>query len=123
MHKANLLLDNEHSLSSFTPEQYSLLNKAFKKCPSGVRTAYFKTLINSWATSSRMQEGSVLPCVFGCDEVKVDLRHYLVCPVLWTLACSCASLPAACLESSPLERLCLLNPEPWRIQFISAVSR
>lgn len=53
-----------------------------------------KSLINSWATSTRFHEQLGLPCAFGCvsnHPVQSDcdhsdsLRHYSTCPILWNI--------------------------------------
>ncbi len=44
-----------------------------------------KTWVNSWATSYRMHEPKLLPCVFGCPAGKDQLSHYVMCPILFAL--------------------------------------
>lgn len=44
-----------------------------------------KCWCNGWATSCRFHEDKILPCLFGCSGKHDDLRHYLVCPHLFSL--------------------------------------
>ena len=41
---------------------------------------YIKTISNGWCTSSRFHEPIRYSCIFGCDEARDELRHYLCCP-------------------------------------------
>ena len=41
-----------------------------------------KTWTNSWATSHRMHECTLLPCLFGCEGREDSLNHYVMCPLL-----------------------------------------
>ena len=42
------------------------------------------TLINGWTTSSRIAAGKTLKCcLFGCNEERDHLAHYVSYPVLW----------------------------------------
>ena len=48
-----------------------------------LRTAYLKTVCNSWATSTR-HGLSPLPCLFGCKSpAKDSLSHCMCCPYLF----------------------------------------
>ena len=42
-------------------------------------TCVVKTWANAWATSHRMHEEIVLPCLFGCSQTD-SLQHYLFLP-------------------------------------------
>ena len=94
-----------------------------KKSPGSVQTAFFKTIINSWATTCRMQESPKLPCIFGCLDCKDELDHYLTCPTLWTLAASSTPLPLVFLELGPRERLCMFNTTQDGLKILAAVYR
>ena len=39
-----------------------------------------KTWLNGWATSHRMHEDILLPCLLGCATGEDSLRHYVMCP-------------------------------------------
>ncbi len=114
----NLQLEN-----SFSDSSYTEFIESFNVCPSSVRASYFKTLINSWATTYRYQERVKLPCIFGCDEMKDDLKHYLCCEPLWTLAVTSASLPGEFLTGTHIDRLCLLSNSVAGIRLLGVVSR
>ena len=70
------------------------------------RALVLKTVANAWTTSSRYHEKAKLGCVFGCqlncpvvvgNSCRDILRHYLKCPILWSIVGShCSfSIPAA----------------------------
>ncbi len=48
-------------------------------------TRVFKTWVHSWATSYRMHEHVLLPCLSGCPGQPDRLAHYLMCPMLYAL--------------------------------------
>ena len=50
------------------------------------RMVWFKTVCGAWTTSHRMHEDRQLQCLFGCQDCKDTLRHYLYCPVIWQIA-------------------------------------
>ena len=78
-----------------------------KSCLQSVRIWFLKTIINSWSTSHRLSESVFLPCIFGCNDCEDNLKHYLWCIPLWTLASSAFSLPSCFLCLPPADRLCL----------------
>ncbi len=55
--------------------------------------------------------------------MKDDLKHYLCCEPLWTLAVSSASLPGECLTGTHIDRLCLLSNYVAGIRLLGAVFR
>ena len=109
--------------NSFTNEHFREFSRDLIKLPSSIKTCFFKTLLNSWYTSRRMHETVLLPCIFGCDSEDDDLRHYLSCDPMWTLAASASALPSAFLLLAPLDRLCLLNRSPLGLKLLSVVFR
>ena len=68
---------------------------AAKNLSPGTKMCYVKTLVNGWATSRRCHAANVRTCIFGCKKSMDDTRHYLVCPILWPLACSIMRLTLA----------------------------
>ena len=92
-----------------------------KSRPQSIRTSFFKTIINSWATSHRLSENVLLPCIFGCRECEDNLKHYLCCDPLWTLATSASGLSSCFLGQSPAERLCLWNKSIYGLQLLRVV--
>ena len=99
--------------------------KVLGKCPQAVKTSYLKTIINSWSTSIRMGEAIKLPCLLVCQGELCDdnLKHYLECDPLWTLATCACGLPSSFLLLPPLERVCLLNKSVCGLELLSVVFR
>ena len=124
-HKVNLILPAEFKLEQLGCSQFNLFHKQFLSMNTKIRTSVFKTYINSWATSARMQERRVLPCIFGCDTCRDDLQHYLLCPPLWAIVCASATHPPPRVmwDLSPRERLCLLAPTPLGMRMLAVASR
>ena len=69
----------------FSDDHSSRLLEAMKKETSHVAMSALKTVCNGWCTSHRMHEETLLDCLFGCLDGSDSLKHYLVCPKLWTL--------------------------------------
>ena len=92
-----------------------------KSCPQSVRTCFLKTIINSWSTSHRLGESVLLPCIFGCNDCEDNLKHYLWCDPLWTLASSACSLPSCFLCLPPADRLCLWNKSTYGLKLLRVV--
>ena len=92
-----------------------------KSCPQSVKTCFLKTIINSWSTSHRMGESEFLPCIFGCSGCEDNLKHYLWCDPLWTLAASACGLPSCFLSLPPIDRLCLWNKSTYGLKLLRVV--
>jgi len=97
------------SVSTFEELQTKLCKYGHKH---GTHNAMYviKTFTNGWLTTCRMHENPVLPCIFGCNDCKDDLTHYLCCPTLWTLVGDIGPLPFDPAMMSVSHRLCLTNP-------------
>jgi len=65
-----------------------------------------KTWLNGWATSHRMHEDPILPCLFGCKDHKDSLPHYVMCPQIF----ACLMFLFRDISSDPLVRLGIKNP-------------
>jgi len=64
------------------------IEKAFETLkPMGqhVVVKVLKTWLHGWATSKRMSEDPVLPCLFGCVGQLDSQRHYVMCPHIFAL--------------------------------------
>ena len=48
-----------------------------------MKLCWLKTIIGGWTTTTRMHETVRWPCIFGSEDCKDELLHYLVCPFLW----------------------------------------
>ena len=64
--------------------------------------------VNSWATSKRMHEATLLPCLFGCQDAIDCMTHYVHCPFwLYLLTRLLQQSPPSPL---PLTRIGLVDP-------------
>ena len=70
-----------------------------------------------------MGEVPRLSCIFGCPGQEDNLKHYLVCEHMWTLAVSACALPASFLPLSAIERLCIFNKSRSGLKLLSVVFR
>lgn len=83
---------------------------SLKICPQGIETCFIKTVINFWATSHRLSESGLLPCISGCQDCEDNLEHYLGCEPLGPWPCvpvvspspSSLPLPGSASSTSPL---------------------
>ena len=75
--------------------------------------AVVQTWANAWNTSSRMHEDQIFPCIFGCEDGRDELEHYLVCEPLWTAVISHSFKRSELLQGGPIDRLslCCLSEE------------
>ncbi len=70
----------------FVPNfSHSLSSAVLRRMRKHDAMRVFKTWVNSWATSWRMHEPKLLPCVFGCPAGKDQQSHYVMCPILFAL--------------------------------------
>jgi hypothetical protein len=122
IHKIQLLIFPSPRAVLFSDDQFGALVESLNVCKRSVRTSYFKSLSNQWATRSRYQEHSH-SCIFGCNDSKDNLKHYLQCECMWTLATSAIPLPIAFLGGTPEERLSLHSASVVRIRILAAAYR
>ena len=108
---------------TFTSVMWNQLCSDVRKTPSPTQTCFLKTVINSWATSHRYGEVPLLPCILGCEKKEDNLKHYLECDPLWTLAVSACGLPLNFISLLPIERLCIVNRSPASLRLLSVVFR
>jgi hypothetical protein len=107
----------------FDPQHKHGFLTVLKKVPASIKTSFFKTIINSWATSHRYHEHVLLPCIFGCVGEKDDLQHYLRCDPMWTCAVTASSLPHDFLALSPMQRLCIVSHDVNGLRLLGVVYR
>ena len=88
----------------------------------GSRMLVIKTLTNSWATSSRLHEPRVHKCLFR-GLFSDDLGHHLVCNTLWDILCSAAKLDRTFLDLTPLQRVCIVDPNPRKLLLVACAFR
>ena len=75
-----------------------------------------KTWLNGWATSSRMHEDTILPCLLGCECGEDSLKHYIMCSHLFAF---CKYLFK--LDSCPLTRLAVKNPTISNLKIVACI--
>ena len=51
-----------------------------------LRMCWLKTVTGALRTSVRLHGGSDRCCICGCADSKDELRHYLICSILWQFA-------------------------------------
>ena len=77
-----------------------------KKTSGHITLEVIKTWLNGWATSHRMHEDPILPCLFGCKEHKDSLPHYIMCPHIYAFQ----RYLFGDVSSDPLDRFGIKNP-------------
>ena len=102
-----------------TRELWCCLCQVIRKEPPQVATCFSKTVINSWYTTHRMGEVPRLSCIFGCPGKEDNLKHYLCCEPMWTLAVSACGLPLSFLSLDPIEKLCIFNKSVPGLKLLS----
>ncbi len=121
-HKVFLLTFPSPRAVSFTDSQFGALLESLNVCKRFVKTSYFKSLTNSWSTRSRYQE-SGHSCIFGCCDSQDNLKHYMQCESMWTLATAAIPLPIVFLGGTPEDRLSLHTASVVRIRILAAAYR
>jgi hypothetical protein len=84
--------------------------------PQTDKLKVIKTWLNGWATSARMHEDPILPCLLGCPGCYDSLNHYLQCPHLYTL---CAYFFNA--SQMPFIRIGIMEPELKNLKILACV--
>ena len=72
-----------------------------------------KTYVNAWATTHRYHESIRLPCIFGCNNEKDTLSHYLSCDRLWRVVAKHSRVQ---IRASILDKLGVKDPMPERFK-------
>jgi len=76
-----------------------------------------KTWLNGWATSHRMHEDHVLPCLLGCNNAQDSLNHYIHCPHLFAMQ----RFLFDGISENPLIRFGIQSPEIFSFKVISCL--
>ena len=76
--------------------------------PIIVKTCWMKTISGAWCTTVRLHPTVIWPCIFGCHGEKDELKHYILCPVLWQLVRE--HVPGHEQSITSCSRLCLVEP-------------
>ena len=102
-----IALGEELSLHITAPKNWFLLLKeAMVGSKLFLRVCWLKAIGGGWTTSCRMHEDITWPCIFGCPA-NDEIRHYLICLILWSIACAQLSVEDSTFVK---ERLCLVQP-------------
>jgi len=80
-----------------------------------LRMCWLKTIAGGWTTTYRMHEDVKWPCIYGCSHSD-ELKHYLVCPVLWHFATELLGSEASIFVG---ERLCLCLPSVQKLRTLA----
>ena len=91
---------------------FLLLKEAMAGSKLFLRVCWLKAIGGGWTTSCRMHEDITWPCIFGCPAAD-EIRHYLICPVLWSIACAQLSAEESIFVK---ERLCLVQPSVEKLK-------
>ena len=89
---------------------------AFSGTSSYLSMCWLKVVGGGWATSVRMHESVLLPCVFGCLDCRDEVCHYLTCPILWQLAREALNLMETSFDVG--HRLCLTEVNINRVRLL-----
>jgi hypothetical protein len=85
---------------------------------AGKAITILKTWTNSWATSHRSHDPTILPCLLGCKAKSDSLIHYLHCPHLYALM----KFVYRTTDDNPLIRFGLVNPNLDSLSIICCTS-
>jgi len=88
-----------------------------RKVSGHIALKVIKTWLNGWATSHRMHEDTILPCLFGCKDYKDSLPHYIMCPKIFAFQ----RYLFGDVSSDPLVRLGIKNPSIQSMQICSCL--
>ena len=76
----------------------------------------FKTYIDGWTTSHRLNESVTLPCIFGCQHEKDTLVHYLTCAPLWHIVREAMKIDIPIFIE---EKLGFVSPSPEQLESLA----
>jgi len=117
-HKATVTLGHDWAASiHLLPSWFHDLEKLLLSVPLFLRVCWLKTIAGAWCTSIRLHTNSGWPCIFGCVDAKDELRHYLVCPILWQFPRESLHIcePSLLVES----RLCMFEPSLDKLKVLA----
>ena len=99
------------SLPWHIPDNFqSSLLKISKHVGKSTLLCLLKTWANSWSTTYRYHEAVLWPCIWGCEDEKDELTHYLRCNHFWSGILAVTRNDPALIQVDPLCKLCLVNP-------------
>ena len=95
--------------ADFMALDLNVISKQLKSLGVSISVCVFKTWVNGWVTSDRLQGKGTNFCVFGCSPCEDSLSHYIWCSPLWDAVASTAPFQVS-LGDFPDQRLCLDQP-------------
>ena len=69
-------------------EWFEELQTELMKQTPYIKVCWLKTITGAWCTSTRSAALHGRNCIFGCEDCRDELTHYLVCPILWQFGCA-----------------------------------
>ena len=102
--------------ATFLQNTSKVLRKIKPRWRGGVAFMFLQTLANSWSTTYRYRNKDdtvLLPCIFGCEDCKDELKHYLQCDPLWTTVLTClhTDVKTITMGVERSQRLGIPNPD------------
>ena len=82
-----------------------------------IKTCWLKTITGAWCTSSRLASVQGRPCIFGCQDTRDELVHYLLCPILWQFARSSLKIDEESIHF--LSRVCVSEPTSDKLKLLA----
>ena len=82
-----------------------------------IKNCWLKTACGAWCTSVRLSTFQNRPCIFGCEDSRDELCHYLVCPVLWQLALHTLRINESSIMF--LNRICVSEPTQDKLKTLA----
>ena len=119
-HKVNLPSSVPTPNTAFTDFHFSELLESLKVCRNVIKIHIQETIANSWATRSTYQEDS-RSCILCCHDSKDNLKHYLQCESIWTLAT--IAIPSVGVSGTLEDRLRLHSTPVVRIRILAVAYR
>ena len=98
---------------------FSDLNKLLELSCIFLRVCCLKAIAGAWCTSVRLHTAIQWPCIYGCNAARDELKHYLICPVLWQFARETLRIPEPSLSIE--SRLALVEPSIGKLRVLAFV--
>ena len=95
------------------------IEELFKSTNSFLRMCWLKAIAGAWTTTRRMPELIKWPCIFGCKDCSDEIRHYMICPILWQLGREALSISEQhfCIG----HRLCFIDCSVDKLRLLAYV--
>ena len=93
------------------------LHLELRKQTPYIKTCWLRTITGAWCTSTRLASVQGRPCIFGCQDIRDELVHYLVCPILWQFARSSLKINEDSMQF--LFRICVSEPTSDKLKLLA----